>query len=114
VEAAAGFRKLRASPVVRSYHNAAVSSRPCDSTDAGRKLLRVIHSNSSNRLASACHRTCESRYKHRGTGRVPHKMRIRSEGAGGDAGPPMAIITCAIIDLVAIALFLGLCAFVCL
>jgi hypothetical protein len=39
--------------------------------------------------------------------------RIRSEGAGGDAGLPMTIITCAIIDLVAIALFFGLCVFVC-
>jgi hypothetical protein len=36
------------------------------------------------------------------------------QGAGGDAGLPMAIITCAIIDLVAIALFFGLCVFLCL
>jgi hypothetical protein len=40
-------------------------------------------------------------------------QRTSSEGAGGDAGLPMTIITCAIIDLVAIALFFGLCVFVC-
>jgi hypothetical protein len=39
--------------------------------------------------------------------------RTSSKGAGGDAGLPMTIITCAIIDLVAIALFFGLCVFVC-
>jgi hypothetical protein len=49
----------------------------------------------------------------RGSGGVPNKKRIPNKGAGGDAGLPMAIITCAIIDLVAIALFFGLCVFVC-
>jgi len=41
------------------------------------------------------------------------QKRIPNKGAGGDAGLPMAIITCAIIDLVAIALFFGLCIFLC-
>jgi hypothetical protein len=41
------------------------------------------------------------------------QKRIRNKGAGGNAGLLMAIVTCAIIDLVAIALFFGLCIFVC-
>jgi hypothetical protein len=47
------------------------------------------------------------------SGWVPNKKRIRNKGAGGNAGLLMAIVTCAIIDLVAIALFFGLCIFVC-
>jgi hypothetical protein len=41
------------------------------------------------------------------------QKRIRNKGAGGNAGLLMAFVTCAIIDLVAFALFFGLCLFVC-
>jgi hypothetical protein len=85
---------------------------------AGRSALSatnssVIHSNRWDRVASACRHPFESRYNSEGSGWVPNKRRIRNEGAGGNAGLLMAIVTCAIIDLVAIALFFGLCIFVC-
>jgi hypothetical protein len=109
--------------LLRSYHNAAASSRPRDpmpgcSDIAGRSALSatsasVIHSNRLDRVAFACRHPFESRYNDRGSGWVPNKKRIRNKGAGGNAGLLMAIVTCAIIDLVAIALFFGLCIFVC-
>jgi hypothetical protein len=85
---------------------------------AGRSALSatnalVIHSNRLDRVASACRHPFESRYNDEGSGWVPNKKRIRNKGAGGNVGLLMAIVTCAIIDLVAIALFFGLCIFVC-
>jgi hypothetical protein len=71
----------------------------------------AIHSIPSHRLVSALPSGMRITLQ-RGSGGVP-KKRIPNKGAGGDAGLPMAIITCAIIDLVAIALFFGLCIFVC-
>jgi hypothetical protein len=72
----------------------------------------AIHNIPSDRLASALPLLLRITLQ-RGSGGVPNKKRIPNKGAGGDAGLPMAIITCAIIDLVAIALFFGLCVFLC-
>jgi hypothetical protein len=67
-------------------------------------------------VGSACIRVVVAHANHATMtfGSGSQQKRIPNKGAGGDAGLPMTIITCAIINLVAIALFFGLCVFVCL